>query len=153
MESEEEKKDRELAVIYLFLTIMSAHAINSNPGNNKQMKELKEIYTQTNCVITNLLPSTTYYTEIIDENLDNDERMRNVAELLPESTATEHQDNYVVLVVDGKTYSHLVNKTPVWTSATKIADFSRRLAHTCQLSTSACSGILCGSLPCAHARG
>ena len=35
--------------------------------------------------------------------------MRNVAELLPESTATEHQDNYVVLVVDGKTYSHLVN--------------------------------------------
>ena len=54
MESEEEKKDRELAVIYLFLTIMSAHAINSNPGNNKQMKELKEIYTLT-------VSSQTYY--------------------------------------------------------------------------------------------
>ena len=40
---------------------------------------------------------------------DDDETMRNLAELLLDNTAMPHQDNYVVLVGDGKTYEHLVN--------------------------------------------
>jgi hypothetical protein len=68
---------------------MSTHAINSESGRNKQMKDWKEIYTQTNY---DTIPSTTYYMEILDENPDDDETMRNLAELLLDSTATEHQE-------------------------------------------------------------
>ena len=61
----------------------------------------------TNCGITDLSPSTIYYMEIIDENPDNNETMRDLAELLLES-ASEHQDNYIVLEGVGKTYEHLI---------------------------------------------
>lgn len=68
LESEEERKERELAEANLFLNMLSTHAISSKSDGNKHLKDFKEIYTQTISVTTNLLPSTTYYMEIIDEN-------------------------------------------------------------------------------------
>ena len=46
--------------------------------------------------------------EIIDENPDNNDTMKNIAELLFENAASIHQDNYIVIVRDGKTYDHLI---------------------------------------------
>ena len=46
--------------------------------------------------------------EIIDEHPDDDETMRHIAELLLENASSAHQENYVILVGDGKTYEHLI---------------------------------------------
>ena len=47
--------------------------------------------------------------EILDENPDSDETMRQLAELLLESVSSDSQDNYVILVGDGRTFEHLVH--------------------------------------------
>ncbi len=46
--------------------------------------------------------------ELVDEHPDSNETMRFVSELLLRTTSSEHQDGYVVLTGDGKTYEHLM---------------------------------------------
>ena len=46
--------------------------------------------------------------ELVDENPDSSETMRYVSELLLCTASSEHQNGYVVLTGDGKTYEHLM---------------------------------------------
>ena len=47
--------------------------------------------------------------ELVDENLDSDKTMLEVAKDLLDKFTTETQQEWVVLVGDGKTYEHLMN--------------------------------------------
>ncbi len=46
--------------------------------------------------------------EFVDENPDSYETMRSVSDLLLHTANSEYQNDYVVLVGDGKTYQHLM---------------------------------------------
>ena len=46
--------------------------------------------------------------ELLDENPDSSDTMKHLAEILLETRSSVHQDRYVVLVGDGKTYEHLM---------------------------------------------
>ncbi len=52
--------------------------------------------------------SNIYYMELVDENPDSYETMRSVSDLLLHTANSEYQNDYVVLVGDGKTYQHLM---------------------------------------------
>ena len=105
LESKEEKEERETTQLKLFTTMVSTYALNCSL-QNKNMKDFKEIYALTSCKVENLSPSKIYYMKIIDENPDHDETMRHVAEMLLEKASSRNQDNYIILVGDGKTYAY-----------------------------------------------
>ena len=107
-ENQEEQKERESTQHYLFNLMMSRCALNATNEHNKTLKNFKDIYAMDVHDADMLSPSTIHYMEIIDENPDNNDTMRHIAELLIEKTASIHQDNYVILVGDGKTYDHLI---------------------------------------------
>ena len=44
--------------------------------------------------------------EMMNINPDNDETMKRLAELLLDSATSQHQENYIALVGDGKMYVH-----------------------------------------------
>ncbi len=46
--------------------------------------------------------------ELVDENPDSYKTMRSVSDLLLHTANSEYQNDYVVLVGDGKIYQHLM---------------------------------------------
>ena len=50
--------------------------------------------------------SNLYYMEIVDENRDSYETVTSVSDLLLHTANTEYQNDYVVIVGDGKTYEN-----------------------------------------------
>ena len=60
------------------------------------------------CKVEDLLPSSIYYMELVDENPDDSDTMQHLSELLLENVTSLYQDNFVILVGDGKTYEHLM---------------------------------------------
>ena len=62
------------------------------------------------CEPSNSLPSNIYYMNILNENVDNDSTMLKVSEdLLDEFDDVTLEQDWVLLVGDGKTYQHLTN--------------------------------------------
>ena len=89
--------------------MMSTYSLSRLPTNESTMKEFKEIFAMSSCEIEDLLSSAIYYMELVDENPDNGETMRHLSELLLENASSPCQDNFVILVGDGKTYEHLMH--------------------------------------------
>lgn len=108
LESEEEKEERNQSEITLFANAMSMFALDSALNNKVILEDFKELYALSSHGVTDLSPSNIYYMEIIDENPDDNETMRHIAELLLENASSPYQDSYVILVGDGKTYEHLI---------------------------------------------
>ena len=52
--------------------------------------------------------------ELIDENPNSTETMRQVAELLLGSLNSDYQEDYVILIGDGKTYQHLMELKSIY---------------------------------------
>lgn len=77
-------------------------AFSMKDGN--VLKEFREFF----AVSEKQDASTIYYMEILDENPDSNDKMRQVAEPLLDNASSECQGKYIILVGDGKTYDHLV---------------------------------------------
>lgn len=107
-ESLEEQKERERSQQHLFKVMMSMCALKKPNEHNQTLKNLKDFYALSDHNEETLSPSRIHYMEIIDENPDNNDTMKNIAEMLFENAASIHQDNYIVIVRDGKTYDHLI---------------------------------------------
>ena len=74
-------------------------------ATEKLLIEFKDLYaysTQTSVNMSNI-----QYMEIIDENPDSSDTMRQVSDLLLSTVSSEAQGGYVVLIGDGKAYQHL----------------------------------------------
>ena len=77
-----------------------------NNGNIvKEFKTLLSESTTSNDSVT----SNLYYMELLDEYPDSSDTMRHVSDILLQHASSKHQDNYVVLIGDGKTYEHLMD--------------------------------------------
>ena len=76
-------------------------------GNNtlKEFKTLLSESTTTNDSGT----SNLYYMELLDEYPDSSDKMRHVSNILLQHASSKHQDDYIVLIGDGKTYEHLMD--------------------------------------------
>ena len=77
---------------------------SSNNGNI--LKEFKLLYSKCTCTDQNTEPSRIYYMELLDEHPDT---MKHVSEILLHKASSSHQDKYVLLIGDRKTYEHLMN--------------------------------------------
>ena len=88
-----------------------AYMVSKQSSNNGNvLKEFKLLYSKcTTCTNENTEPSTIYYMELLDEHPDSSDTMKHVSEILLHKASSSHQDNYVLLIGDGKTYEHLMN--------------------------------------------
>ena len=139
MESQEEKQEREATLHELFSSMMSTYSLSRSSANESTMKEFKEIFAVSSCEMEDLLPSAIYY---MDENPDNKETMRHLSELLVENASSPCQDNFVILVGDGKTYEHLMHIKHLCGAELDKLIFSWGLAHSSKLPACANEGIL-----------
>ena len=85
--------------------MVSKQAFSTKDGS--VLKQFKEFFAVSENV-QKQDPSTIYYMEILDENPDSNDTMRQVVELLLDNISSDHQGKYVILVGDGKTYDHLM---------------------------------------------
>lgn len=106
-ESKEEQAERESATHKLFTIMMSVYSLSRLPSYENSIKEFKEIFALTS-TMKDVLPAEIYYMELLDENPDNNDTMQHLSELLLENATSPYQDNFVILVGDGKTYEHLM---------------------------------------------
>ena len=53
--------------------------------------------------------SNLYYMELLDEYPNSSDTMRHVSNILLQHASSKHQDDYIVLIGDGKTYEHLMD--------------------------------------------
>ena len=94
-------------------------AFSMKDGN--VLKEFREFF----AVSEKQDASTIYYMEILDENPDSNDKMRQVAELLLDNASSKCQGKYIILVGDGKTYDHLVQIKHFMGQSFKTTHFSR----------------------------
>ena len=92
-----------------FAYMLSKHSLHTciKALGEGTFKEFKEFFANSVDSIDQD-PSNIYYMELLDENPDSSDTMRHLAEILLENASSVHQDKYVVLVGDGKTYEHLM---------------------------------------------
>ena len=88
--------------------MMNVYSLNRLPSYENSIKEFKEIFALTS-IMKDVLPAEIYYNigAILDENPDNNDTMRHLSELCLENATSPYQDNFVILVGDGKTSSIL----------------------------------------------
>ena len=106
-EDSNEKTVRQSLETKAFAYMLSKHVLYLKASGDGILKEFKEFFSQGNDS-TETEPSNIYYMELLDENPDSSDTMKHLAEILLETTSSVHQDRYVVLVGDGKTYEHLM---------------------------------------------
>ena len=104
-ESSEEKTERECLGKKTFLYMVSKQAFSTKDGS--VLKEFKEFFAVSENV-QKQDPFTIHYMEILDENPDSNDTMKQVPELLLDNISSDYQRKYVILVGDGKTYDHLM---------------------------------------------
>ncbi len=85
----------------LFNYMVLKHAFKDDDTNLSDMRIFLKLYTST--------PASIHYLEMINENPDSEETMLHVSEELLELFKNGAEQEYVVLVGDGKTYEHLTN--------------------------------------------
>ena len=71
---------------------------------SKNSRLLSESTTTKDSGISNL-----YYMELLDEHPDSSDTMRYVSDILLQHSSSKYQENFVVLIGDGKTYEHLMD--------------------------------------------
>ena len=80
-----------------------------SPNNMNILKEFKLLYSKCT-TFENMVPSTIlYYMELLDKHIDSSDTMKHVSDILVQKASSSHQENYVLLVGDEKTYEHLMN--------------------------------------------
>ena len=81
------------------LAYMASKQVLQNRGI---LKEFKQLFSDSIGTVIQRL--RTYTTELLDEYPDSSDTMRHLSDILLQQANSEHQDNYVVLIGDGKTY-------------------------------------------------
>ena len=105
-----EKSQRESLEFKLLAYCFTKEQLLNQP--NKLLQEFKDLYAYSTQGST--CKSNIYYMELIDENPDSTETMRQVAELLLGSLNSDYQEDYVILIGDGKTYQHLMELKTIY---------------------------------------
>ena len=107
-ESESEVTERKEIHAKLFAYIVQKYTAQHSPENtNGILNDVRQFLEQS--ITHEQKPSLIHYMELVDENPDCDETMAQIGEDLLERFSTGAQQGWVVLVVDGKTYEHLMN--------------------------------------------
>ena len=100
-----EKAVREIFESKMFTYLYTKHCLFDAESKDQLLCDFKDIFEHVECGSE---PSNIHYMELVDEKPDSSETMRNVSELLLCTASSEHQNGYVVLTGDGKTYEHLM---------------------------------------------
>ena len=107
-ESESEVTEQKEIHTKLFAYIVQKYTAQHLPENtNGILNDVRQFLEQS--ITHEQKPSLIHYMELVDENPDCDETMAQIGEDLLERFSTGAQQGWVVLVVDGKTYEHLMN--------------------------------------------
>ena len=107
-ESESEVTERKEIHAKLFAYIVQKYTAQHLPENtNGILNDVRQFLEQS--ITHEQKPSLIHYMELVDENPDTDETMAQIGEDLLERFSTGAQQDWVVLVGDGKTYEHLMN--------------------------------------------
>ncbi len=107
LEGSSEKAERHSFESKLFTYLFTKHCL-LNARSDQILCDFKIIYSACDQVKCSSKQSNIHYMELVDEHPDSNETMRFVSELLLRTASSEHQDGYVVLTGDGKTYEHLM---------------------------------------------
>ena len=105
LEQPVEKQERELLITKILMYMFIKQKLSTDLSNGV-LHEFKDLYSYSTQGIIN--KSIIYYMELVDENPDSADTMRCVSDLLLHTAVSKYQDDYVVLVGDGKTYQHLM---------------------------------------------
>ena len=76
--------------------------------NGKVLKELKTLISESTTINDSGI-SNLYYMELLDEHPDSSDTMRHVPDILLQHASSKSQEDFVVLIGDGKTYEHLMD--------------------------------------------
>ena len=105
LEQPVEKQERELLITKILMYMFIKQKLSTDLSNGV-LHEFKDLYSYSTQGTIN--KSIIYYMELVDENPDSADTMRCVSDLLLHTAVSKYQDDYVVLVGDGKTYQHLM---------------------------------------------
>ena len=89
------------------LAYMATKQVLKN-GNNT-LKEFKTLLSESTTTNNDSGTSNLYYMELLDEYPNSSDTMRHVSNILLQHASSKHQDDYIVLIGDGKTYEHLID--------------------------------------------
>ena len=108
LEGFQEQQDEKTEMMTLKSKSLAYMASKQLLKNGKILKEFKVLLSESK-TDNDSGPSNLYYMELLDEYPDSSDTMRHVSDILLQHASSKYQDNYVLLVGDGKTYEHLMD--------------------------------------------